>query len=157
SRPAPGREIGVEEDRQPELLSHPPPELESGGAGALRVRLVDRDDWDDVGGADAGMRSSVLAQVDPLAGTGDPGQERGNDLLLAADERVDGAVVVRVAVDIEQLCVGGERVADGVDRPCVTPLGEVRDGLERQHRSGAYAAPRRTYGAHSSQTDGGTR
>src|SRR5262249_18412971 len=125
--------------------------------GALRVRLVDRDDWDDVGGADARMRSPVLAQVDPLAGAGDPGQERGNDLLLAADERVDGAVVVRVAVDIEQPCVPGERVADGVDRPCVTPLGEVRDGLERQHRSGAYAAPRGTYGAHSSQTDGGTR
>ena len=141
-RPAVGREVAVEEDRQRELRSHPSRQLESRSPGARRVRLANGDDRNDVGGADAGVRALVPAQVDPLAGAGNARQERGDELLLIADERVDRAVVILVRVDVEQARVRRERLADRFDGRAVAPLGEVRDGLERQHRGGAYAPGR---------------
>src|SRR5437763_5931463 len=95
-------------------------------------------DWDDrnhVCGADAWMGSPVLPQIDPLARAGDSREERCDQLLLAADERVDGPMVVGVRMDVEQPRLAGERIADRLDRRAVAPLGEVRDGLERQHRA----------------------
>ena len=134
--------VGVEEDRQRELLPDTPGKLERGRTRALGVGLPDRRQRDDVRGADARVRALVTAQVDPLARGRDPGEQRGDELLLAANERVDRPVVVLVRVHIEQPGVRRERLADRLDRRAVAPLGEVRHGLERQHRDGPYAPPR---------------
>jgi hypothetical protein len=140
--PAPRREVRVEEDRQRELLPDPSRELERRRACALGVGLPDRDDRDDVGGADARMSALVAAEVDPLARARDARQQRGHEIRRAADERVDGAVVILVRVDVEQACLPGQRLADRVDGRPVASLGEVRHGLEREHGLGPYA-PRR--------------
>ena len=88
------------------------------------------------------MRSLVPAHVDPLPRTGDPREQSSDELLFAAHQRVHRPVVVLVRMDVEQASVRRERLADRVDRRAVTPLGEIGDGLERQHRHGPYA-PRR--------------
>ena len=85
------------------------------------------------------MCAGVVAEVDPLTSAVDPREQRGDELVLAPDEGVDRAVVVGVRMDVEQACVPGERSADRVDRRAVASLGEVRHGLQRQHRPGAYA------------------
>src|SRR5262249_48642185 len=74
--------------------------------------------------------------VDAFARACDPGKERGNELVLAAHQRVDGAVVVCIAVDVEQAGVCREHLCDRVDRRAVAPLGEVGDGLQRPHPTG---------------------
>ena len=81
------------------------------------------------------MRALVAAQVDALARARDPVEERGDELVLRADEREDRAVVVGVGVDVEQARVRGEGAAERVDRAAVAAFREVRDGLERQHRT----------------------
>ena len=45
----------------------------------------------------------MLTQVDPLAGARDRHQQRIDELVLLSDDRKDGAVVVDVGVDVEQL------------------------------------------------------
>ena len=67
-------QVRVEEDRQRKLLPHAPPELECRGARAVRVSLPDRDERDDVRGADERVRAFVTAQVDPLTRARDPGE-----------------------------------------------------------------------------------
>ena len=103
---------------------------------------------DDVGGADPRVRPSVLAQVDPLAGDVDPGDERLDELVPVADEGEHRAVVVGVGVDVEQAGVRPERLADRVDRRPLAALGEVRHRLERQH------APMLTYAGTMPQPEG---
>ena len=102
---------------------------------ALQVVGLDRDDRNDVRGADPRMRAVVPAQVDPLARARDPRQQRLHELVRLADEREDGAVVVRVDVHVEQPRRRGERAAEGVDDALVSPLGEVRHGLEHDSYS----------------------
>ena len=82
---------------------------------------------------DPRMRALVPAQVDPLARARHSGDERLDELRLAAGEREDGAVVIGVGVDVEQPGAGRQRPAERVDRPAVAPLGEVRNRLERKH------------------------
>ena len=76
----------------------------------------DRHERHDVGGADSRVRAFVPPQVDPVARAGDPGEERLDELGLVADEREDRAVVVGVGVDVEELGVLAERVAQRVER-----------------------------------------
>ena len=139
--PAARREVGVEEDRQRKLLPHPSGKLEGRGARPLGVGLTDRHDGNDVGGADAGMRALVASQVDPVAGTGDSGEQRGDEFLPAPDQRVHGSVVILVAVDVEHTRVRRERVTDCVDRRAVAPLGEVRHRLEGKHGQSLRSTP----------------
>ena len=86
------------------------------------------------------MGPLVPAQVDPLARAPDPCDERFHQCGVFADEREDGAVVVRIRVDVEQPGALRERRADRVDHVAVASLGEVRHRLERQHL--AYPRPR---------------
>jgi hypothetical protein len=133
-RPATGREVGVEEDRQRELIPHAPGELERRGPRALCIDLLNRHQRNDVGRTHAGMRTFVATQVDPLPGARNAGEERCDKLLFAADECVHRAVVILVRVDVEQARVTCEGVADRGDRRAVAPLREVGDGFEREHR-----------------------
>ena len=65
----------VEKHREPELGADPACELE-GRLARLRLGLrLERDERNDVGRADAGMCSFVLAEVDPLGRGGDPGEQ----------------------------------------------------------------------------------
>jgi len=77
----------------------------------------------------------VQPQVDALGGAGDPREQRLDELLGRPDEREDRAVVIRVRVDVEQPGMGPESVGERVDGRTVSPLREVRDGLERPHHA----------------------
>jgi hypothetical protein len=100
------RQLAVQEDGQPELLPHA---RRKHPRRRLRSRAIvrpDRDDRHDVRRADTRMRTVVAPQVDPLARTRDPGDQGVDEAVVAAaDEREDGAVVVGVRVDVEQLGV----------------------------------------------------
>ena len=82
-RPAPRRQLAVEEDRQPELRPDPARQRQRRLAGVLQVVTPDRHDRNDVRGADPRMRAFVPAQVDPLARAGDAGQQRLDERIRA--------------------------------------------------------------------------
>ena len=79
------------------------------------------------------MDAVVLPQVDPLGRARDPGEQRVRELLLVGDEGEDGAVMVRIGVDVEHVCTAREGLPDGGDHREIPPFRHVRDGLE-QHR-----------------------
>ncbi len=99
--PAPGCELAVEEDGQPELAADPLREVCRRRLRPGHVVGDDRHDRNDVRGSDTRMRSLVTAQVDPVPGTGDSGDEGVHEIGLLADEREHRAVVVDVGVDVE--------------------------------------------------------
>ena len=103
-RPPARSKVGVEEDRQRQLLPHSPRELERRGASTLGIGLPDRDERDDVGGADARVGAFVSTQVDPLPSALDAREQCGDELLFAPDDRVHAAVVVCIRMDVEQAC-----------------------------------------------------
>jgi uracil-DNA glycosylase len=74
----------------------------------------------------------VATEVDPLACARDPRDERVDDGAVVADEREDGAIVVRVDVDVEQLRALGQRAADRLHDRAVAALREIRHRFERQ-------------------------
>ena len=82
------------------------------------------------------MHPLVAAQVDALLRDRDARDERLLQRLLGADQREHGPVVVGIGMDVEERRVRREGVADRADHRCVPPLGDVRNGLEREH--GAY-------------------
>src|SRR5436190_23024860 len=77
------------------------------------------------------MGAFVEAQVDPLAGERDSGEERRDEVLRLPREGEDGTVVVRVGVDVEQPRVRGQRVTERVDDLVVASLREVGDGFQQ--------------------------
>jgi hypothetical protein len=94
----------------------------------------------------------VSAEIDPVDGNHDPGEEALDELLARPDERVDGAVMVRIHMDVEQSRRAREGIAKGVDHGAVAPLREVRHRLERQrHR----ASIRRGRAPSAWEADGG--
>ena len=81
-------------------------------------------------------RRSIRSRAHPT-----PATQPVDQLRLRADEREDGAVVVRVGVDVQQPGARARQSrADRVDRPAVASFGEVRHRLERQHVT--YPRPR---------------
>ena len=124
---APVGERAVEQDRQAraaELLAGD----ERRGAGRAAPRVVEEDDRRHVERADVRVAAARLAQVDqPATGAG-AGDERADDLLRVAGERVHAAVMVGIGVDVEQPRAGrAERLADRGDDGRVASLGDVRD------------------------------
>jgi hypothetical protein len=77
----------------------------------------------------------VAAQVDERDGPGDARDQRVDELAVVPDEREDRAVVVRVAVDVEQPGRRGEPIAQRRDPPRVAALGDVRHRLERKRHA----------------------
>ena len=87
--------------------------------------------------ADARLRAP---QVDPLPRDGDRREQRRDELVLAADEREDRTVVIRVAVHVEQPRVRSDRVADRVDRLAVAP--SEKFGTDSSSSARAYSRSR---------------
>ena len=67
------------------------------------------------------MRPLVTAEIDPVAGSCDPGDERADESVVLADQCEDRAVVVDIRVDIEELRAS-ERRGQRVDRRLVASL-----------------------------------
>ena len=135
-------QLAVEEDRKLELSTDPLRKQQRRRTGALHVIRPHRDKRHDVGRTDPRVHALVAPQVDACLRNGDRGEERVDHLGVVADERENGAVVVGIRVDVEQPGTCGELLSEQADHDWITALGEVRHGLERQHRDGPYA-PRR--------------
>ena len=60
---------------------------------------------------------------------------------VLADERVDGAVVVGIGVDVEKPRTPAERIPDRRDDVRVASLGDVRNGLERERHARSLGRP----------------
>src|SRR5439155_13392772 len=97
------RRFAVEEDGKLQLGADPAGDDKRALARAVAVGWIDRHDGNDVGGADARMGAFMRTQIDALARAGHTGDQGGDERILLADEREDGAVVIRVRVDVEQL------------------------------------------------------
>jgi putative phosphoesterase len=123
----------VEEHGQLELCADPLGEGESRGPCAWLVLVLDRHEGDDVGRSDPRVGALVAAQVDPLGGATDPGEQRLDELLPAPNEREDGAVVVPVGVHVEKTRGRGHGLLELGEHAGVATFGEVRHRLERQH------------------------
>src|ERR1043166_7695751 len=81
-RRAPTRsQLAVEEDRQAELDADPLRKHQGGFPRAPHVLRHQRDHGNHVRGPNPRVRPLVLAQVDPLARTGDPREQRLDELL----------------------------------------------------------------------------
>jgi demethylmenaquinone methyltransferase/2-methoxy-6-polyprenyl-1,4-benzoquinol methylase len=129
---ASGCRIAVEEDRQLELLADPLREPTSRRTRSTGVHGLQRNDRNDVGSADPWMRTRMATQVDSLAGARDPREEGIDELLIVGYLREDGASVIGIGMDVEDVGAGGERRAKRRERVGVSPLGEVRHRFERQ-------------------------
>ena len=76
------------------------------------------------------MDARVLAQVDQLHRSGDPGEQRLDDRLVVAGEREHRAVVIGVRVDVQEGRVRREGVGDRPHDARISPLGDVGHSLE---------------------------
>ena len=117
---APAREIAVEEYGKLEPLAEHVREHQCLRRCGSAVRIVQIDDRRNVDRAYARMRSVVARDVDQLQGASRTGKDYRCELTGRAGEREDGAVVIRVEVDVERARV--ERGADRIDRRPVAPL-----------------------------------
>jgi ubiquinone/menaquinone biosynthesis C-methylase UbiE len=127
-------DLPVEEDRKPELVSHPRADRVGDVDRAVEVRRFEWDERHDVRCADARMDAFVRPQVDPSARLVDPEDESVLDRPLVSHEREDRPVVVDVDVRVQHARTRSrERVGDCGDRRRVPPLRDVRDGLEHDH------------------------
>jgi SAM-dependent methyltransferase len=132
-RPSTLRELAVEEDRQREVVRDPSRYLGGAFARALHVLRDDRNDGNDVGGADPWMRAFMRAQVNPVASDADACEQRRHELVLRADKGEDRPVVILVGVDVEQPGVAAECLADRIDHRAIASFGEVRHRFENSH------------------------
>ena len=129
------RQRAVEEDGQTELLREEVARDEGLCARGAAILGSDVDDRRDVHGANARVDAVVAAQVDAGDRLTRAREQRGREHPRLPGERVDGAVVVGIGMDVEQPDAGAlEGAADGVDRRGVTPLGDVGDGEQGQAR-----------------------
>src|SRR5262249_53608902 len=80
-RATPAPHLAVEEGRQAGLVPDARGRRERRLAGPRHVARLEGNDRDDVGGADPRVRAGVRAEVDPLPGALDPGDERPRELL----------------------------------------------------------------------------
>jgi ABC-type multidrug transport system fused ATPase/permease subunit len=126
----------VEEDREPELVGEPVGEEERSRPRAVLVLGPERHDRDDVRHSDPRVGSLVGAEVDEIDGRANACDERRDELLAEADERVDGAMVVGVDVYVEQPSRLRHRASEAHEDALVATLGDVRHRLERErHRA----------------------
>ncbi|MFN8186735.1 MAG: hypothetical protein U0R69_06635 [Gaiellales bacterium] len=125
-------QAAVQEDGQLELAGEAVGEGERRRPRPWLVLRPDRDERDDVGGADPRMDALVGTEVDALDRDPDPREQRLDELLARPDEREHRAVVILVAVDVEQPRGAGEHLAKRLERCGIASDREVRDGLERK-------------------------
>jgi SAM-dependent methyltransferase len=124
--------IAVEENRQLELLADTLGEPTRCCAGATVVPALHGNNGNDVGRADPWVRAGVVAQVDPAARARDRREQRIDEIRIVCDHCEDGAIVVGVGMDVENVGTSGERRAQRCERLGVSTLREVRHRFERQ-------------------------
>ena len=85
----------------------------------------------------------MAAQVDPGRRLRDARDQRVDELVVAPDERVDGAMVVGIRVDVEHTHAvpAAEGVADRAHDFRVAALGDVRHGFERKLHAPSLGRP----------------
>ncbi len=106
---------------------------QSGGVGHSRPRK--RNERQHVERADARMEPAMGAQVDSLGGQPCQGDTRGDNLIAAAHDGEDAAVMGGVETAIEQLGPGRrDDGGGGVEERRVAPLGEIRYDFKQRHR-----------------------
>lgn len=81
------------------------------------------------------MDAVVQTQVDQLRRPRDPCDQRVDQPLLLRDNRVDGAVMIGVGMNVEKAAPVTERLADRRDDGRIPSLGHVGDGFEQRHGS----------------------
>jgi ubiquinone/menaquinone biosynthesis C-methylase UbiE len=131
-RPTARRTVTVEKYGQPQLRADPVRHPQRTVTRTLAILLIERHDRNDVCRADPRMRADVLPEVDALACARNAGQQCLDERLFLRDKREHGPVVIRIGVEIENIGMPCQLVADRVDRPAVPPFREVRHRLERQ-------------------------
>lgn len=140
-RPAAGRRLCVQEDRQFQLGANPLREAQGRVTRPLTVGDVEGNDRDDVRRPDARMCSLVIPQVDALPCARNPREQRFDQRDVVTDHREHGPVVIDVRMDVEDVRMCGESAAERGDRLRISPFGKVRHGLEWQ-RHAAYSRKR---------------
>jgi hypothetical protein len=92
----------------------------------------ERDERDDVDGAEPGMLSPVRAHVDLAVRDVDESVRRGEDGIRLARVREDGAVVIYVGGLIQEAHAldRADRVRESVDDVAATALAHVGDALD---------------------------
>ena len=140
----------VEEDGDAEFLADACAEGAGEDDAVLHRRAFERDEGADVGGADARVFAGVVVQVDQLGGLGDPRERRAGRARDRRGEGDHGAVVRRVAGDVEDdgALDRGDRVTDGRNDFGAAAFGEVRDAFDEGHMDG-----RREVGVRESSFD----
>ena len=124
-------ELPVEEHRHAQLLADQRRRCEhlaDRGAVPLLVEVHHRHH---VERADVRMDSRVRADVDARDGRAGPVQERLGHLALARREREDGAVVIRVRVEVEE-ARRRKRPPDRLDGGEIAPLADIGHGHEQR-------------------------
>ncbi len=122
----------VEEDRQLELLRNAIGEGDGGLPGSRLVLRLERDERHDVGRAGPRMHAFVPGEIDPLRRDADAREQGFDELVAVTGERVDGAVVIVVDMDVEKPSRRRQRSPQCRDRFPISGGREVRDGLERE-------------------------
>jgi hypothetical protein len=74
----------------------------------------------------------VIPDVDSLRSEPNPSEQRFEELVARADDRVHGAVVVDVDMDVEKPRPGRERLAEVSDDSSVARSRDVWHGFEGQ-------------------------
>jgi len=86
----------------------------------------DRNEWDDIGSAHAGMCALMLREIDYLGGLADTAQYGFHDGLAVTDQRDDAAVVIGIHLAIEQVhAINFHGVDDGVNLGFVAPFRKI--------------------------------
>ena len=133
-RAAPLAKRPVEEDGQPELVPDAPRDGARDRFRALEVLPGKRHHGNDVCRSHSRMDPVVPPEVDRAARFGDARDETVLERPLVSEQREHRAVVVRVEVPVDEAGTESrEPKPDRRDDAHVASLGDVRDGLEREH------------------------
>ena len=125
------RRLRVEEHRHRELHRDSVSDLVREVHGLGHGRAGERDERDDVEHAQARMDTGVLTEIDAPDGDAGERERRRLDRRRVADEREDRAMMIGVAMDVEEPRAGGDDARRQLsDHERVTSLGDVRDALE---------------------------
>jgi hypothetical protein len=91
----------------------------------------DWNEWDDVGGAHAGMCALMLRKIDYLSGLADTAQYGFHDGLAVTDQRDDAAVVIGIHLAIEEIdAVHFHSFNDCIDFGFVAAFGKIGNALD---------------------------
>lgn len=132
-RSSPASTDAVEEDRQPELVSHAPPEHERHVLGHLHFAAANRHHRNDIRGPDARVNAVMGSKVYEFRCSRNAGKQGLHQIPFPGDDRENGAVVVGVGVDVEHPPVPSKCLRDGLDDREISPLGDIRYGFEQSH------------------------